>query len=69
MSKIISVGYIEHFKQHPIQYDVVFSSLLGWMLKYNGSECSTVISEEQALECIAFIKTSDPTNPFFSQKR
>lgn len=64
-NKIIYVGSVEHFMQHPQEYDVVFSSLLGWLLKYRNSETSEVITEQKAFECIAHIKASDPTNPFF----
>ena len=61
---IIYVGSIEHFNKHPQEYDVVFSSLLGWLLKYRNSESAQVISEQQALNCISHIRESDPTNPF-----
>ena len=63
----IIVPTMEHFTTNPLEYDVIYSSLFGWMLKERGGECAIMLTSEQALDCIKHIRNSDNENPFHKQ--
>ena len=64
---LTKLASVEDFNKNIWDYEVVFSPLLGNLLRHIDSGSSVVISSQFAANCIQTMKDSDKENPFFKR--